>query len=100
MRIKGHGSSFSGFGGGERQSERSERFRKAYRAGQKVRGTIAEWRSPGLAWVEIAGHRLLAQVAADATLGRERLFLIERLSPEIVLRELPGGAREGLDVLV
>lgn len=99
MRIRGQGSSFSGFGGQRQESERSERFRKAHRVGQKVRGTVQEWQSPGLAWVEIDGQRLLAQVSQDASLGRERLFLVLKLSPEIVLREL-SGKPSGLDVVV
>jgi len=99
MRIRGQGSSFSGFGGQHQESERSERFRKAHRVGQKVRGMVQEWQSPGLAWVEIDGQRLLAQVSQDASLGRERLFLVLKLTPEIVLREL-SGKPSGLDVVV
>lgn len=99
MRIRGHGSSFSGFGGQRRDSERSERFRKAHRAGQKVRGTILEWQSPGLAWVEIDGQRLLAQVAQDSSLGLARTFLIASLTPDIVLREISGNP-SALSVLV
>ncbi|MFP5223469.1 MAG: hypothetical protein ACLGSA_14355 [Acidobacteriota bacterium] len=67
--------------------------------GQKVRGTVEEWQSPGLAWVEIDGQRLLAQVSQDAALGRERMFLVLKLTPEIVLREL-SGKPSGLDVMV
>ena len=60
---------------------------------------VLEWQSPGLAWVEIDGHRLLAQVSQDAALGHERMFLIVQISPDIVLRELPGKP-SGLNVLV
>ena len=99
MRIRGRGSSTFGFGGERRESERSERFRKAHRAGQKVRGTILEWQSPSLAWVEIDGHKLLAQVAQDTALGLVRTFLIVKLSPDIVLKEISEKSG-GLNVLV
>ncbi|WP_243367668.1 hypothetical protein [Fundidesulfovibrio soli] len=98
MRIQGQGTSF-GSGGNRQDSQRSRRFRMAHRAGQKVRGTVVAWQEPGLAWVEIDGHRLLATISQDAALGLERAFLIVRLEPDIVLRELTGGAK-GLDVLV
>ena len=99
MRIRGSGSSSFESGGQRRESERSERFRKAHRAGQKVLGTIREWDDSGLAWVEIDGHRLLAQVSQDSSLGLERAFLIVRLSPDIVLKEI-SGKQSGLNVLV
>jgi hypothetical protein len=97
IRIQGQGTSFSG-GGSGKERERSERFRRAHRAGQKVRGTVLEWRAPGLAWVDIDGHGLLAQLATDAALGRERTFLILRLEPDIVLREIR--ETSGLDTVV
>lgn len=98
MRIHGQGTSF-GQGGHQQDSHRSDRFRKGHRAGQKVRGVVQAWQSPGLAWVEIDGHRLLANLSEDSALGAERLFLIVRLEPDIVLRALPAGSA-GLDVLV
>ncbi|GFK95702.1 hypothetical protein NNJEOMEG_03570 [Fundidesulfovibrio magnetotacticus] len=98
MRVHGRSTSF-GSGGEQRGRERSERFRKAHKPGQKVRGTVVEWQGEGLAWVEIDGHRLLAQVSPDSRLGRERGFLIVSLAPDIVLRELPART-SGLDVVV
>ncbi|GAB6038856.1 hypothetical protein JCM15519_34150 [Fundidesulfovibrio butyratiphilus] len=89
MRIKGQGASSGGFGQSSRDnSRRRENFRRSHRAGQRVRGRILEWRGQDLAWVEIDGHGLLAQVARNSTLGLERRFLIVSLEPEIVLREL------------
>jgi len=99
MRIHGRGSSTFGSGGRRRDSERSERFRKAHRVGQKVSGTIQEWDDSGLAWVLIDGHPLLAQVSQDSSLGLERTFLVVRLSPDIVLKEITG-KHSGLNVLV
>jgi hypothetical protein len=95
VRIRESGSSSSGFGRQSKDSERSDRFRKGHRAGQMV----MEWQSPGLAWVEIDGQRMLAQVSEDAVLGRERMFLVVQLSPDIVLRELHDKP-SGLNVLV
>jgi len=100
MRIRGQGSSSFGFDGQRQNSQRSERFRRAHRAGQKVKGTILEWHSPGLAWVDIDGHRLLAQVSQDSALGLERLFLIARLTPDIILREITNGGATKLDIVV
>lgn len=99
MRIRGQGSSSTGFGGQRQDSERSERFRRGHRAGQKVQGRIVEWEAPGLAWVEIDGQRLLAQVSQDSELGLIRRFLILKLSPEIVLKEITKRTG-GLDVVV
>ena len=98
MRIRGNGASF-GDSGARRGNERSERFRRAHRPGQKVRGTILEWRTEELAWVDIDGHGLLAQVSRHSPLGRERTFLILRLTPEIMLRELTDRP-DGLNVVV
>ena len=94
MRVRGDGASSFGGDANRRGSERSDRFRRSHRPGQKVRGTILEWRTGELAWVDIDGHGLLAQVSRNSPLGRERLFLIVRLAPEIMLREItdtPGG---------
>ncbi len=49
--------------------------------------------------MEIDGQRLLAQVAQDSALGLKRAFLIVKLEPEIVLKEITGRDSK-LDVLV
>lgn len=92
MRIKGQGSSSGGFGQSARDGSqrRRDNFRRTHRAGQRVRGRILEWRGQDLAWVEIDGHGLMAQVTRNSALGLERSFLIVSLDPEIVLRELTG----------
>lgn len=99
MRIHGQNSSSAGFGGHKQDSERSERFRRGHRVGQKVQGRIVEWENQELAWVEIDGQRLLAQVNHDSALGLTRQFLVLKLSPEIVLKEITGRAK-GLNVVV
>lgn len=100
MRVNNQSSSF-GAGGDAGERDRSGRFRKRHRAGQRVRGVVREWQSQaqGLAWVDIDGHRLLAQLPPDTRLGLERLFLVVSLEPEIVLRALPSRPG-GLNVVV
>lgn len=99
MRIKENSTSSFGGQGNRSGSERSARFRKAHRPGQKVRGTILEWRTEELAWVDINGYGLLAQVSRSSPLGLERTFLIVSLSPEITLRELTDRP-DGINVVV
>ena len=99
MRINGQGGSFPGQDGPRQDSRRSKRFRQGHRPGQKVRGRILEWREDDLAWVEIDGHGLLAQLSRDSALGLERTFLILRLEPEIVLREITS-SETGLSIII
>lgn len=99
MRVNARGSSFAKDQKPDREQPRAERFRKAHRAGQKVRGTVVEWRGQGLAWVEIDGYGLLAQLSPDCALGRERTFLVVSLSPNIELKELPDKP-EGLNLVI
>lgn len=76
---------------------RTEAFRKAHRVGQQVRGTMIRWEGPGLGWVEIAGHWLLAALGGQAAPGQVLDFEITQLAPDIVLRQLgqPGAGAEG-----
>ena len=99
MRFHSRGSSFLGDKGSEREQPRAERFRRAHRIGQKVRGTVVEWRDEGLAWVVVDGYGLLAQLSPDSTLGLERTFLVVSLAPNIVLKEVPAKP-EGLDLVI
>lgn len=85
MRIRGSGSNFFGFGGG---GNRSDSFKHGRKPGQKVRGTILKWVSEDMAWVEIDGHRLLAQLKSKPPVGAQLTFLIKQLSPEIILKEI------------
>ena len=83
MRISGQGT---GSGGGSR--ERTAAFRQGRRPGQKVRGLVLRYLASGLALVRIEGQELLAQIQSEPPPGVELLFLIERLTPDIVLKEL------------
>jgi hypothetical protein len=88
IRIRGGGSGFTGFGGGE---SRSDQFRQGRRPGQKVRGKLVRWVSDGMAWILIDGHHLLAQLQSRPPQGSFLTFVIKQLSPEIVLKEIFGG---------
>ena len=84
MRIRNSGSGFSGF----RDESRSSAFRHGRRPGQKVRGKLLKWVSEDMAWVEIEGHKLLAQLQSRPPIGSLLTFVIKQLKPEIVLKEL------------
>lgn len=88
MRISGSGSSGSYGGGGSR----SDRFRNRHRPGQKVRGVLLKNLPDSMAWVEIDGERLLAQLETVHPEGSRLLFLIQQLAPKIILKELSAGA--------
>ena len=86
MRIRGSGSGSSGgFGGGR---GRSSNFRQGRKVGQKVRGRVIQRVSADMAWVEIDGIRLLAQLQSPPREGTLLTFVIQQLTPEIILREL------------
>ncbi|QJB57954.1 hypothetical protein [Pseudodesulfovibrio sp. zrk46] len=96
MRIKGSGSQFFGSGGG---GSRSESFKRGRKRGQKVRGTILKWVSEDMAWVEIDGHRLLAQLHSHPPVGSRLTFLIIQLTPEIILKEIFESSSAGVGAL-
>jgi len=85
MRVYGSGSGNSGFSGGD---DRSSAFRRGRRPGQKVRGRVVKRVADDMAWVEIEGHRLLAQLRSYPREGTWLVFVIKQLVPEIVLKEL------------
>jgi hypothetical protein len=83
------GASWTSFNGPGADS-RAERFRRTHREGQTVRGSLLRQGADGLAWVRIDGQELLASVAGEHTPGRELFFRVERLQPDIVLKQLRG----------
>jgi hypothetical protein len=87
VRISGSGT--GGYGGG---GSRSDRFRNRHRPGQKVRGVLVKNLPDAMAWVDIDGERLLAQLETTHPEGSRLLFLVQQLVPRIVLKELSGGA--------
>ena len=96
MRIKGSGKDTSGFGGGW---GRSDSFRKKHRLGQKVRGRVLKILSDKMAWVEIDGDRLLAQLAIAHAEGSRLTFIVKQLHPDIILKELTLGQSGGNEAL-
>jgi hypothetical protein len=86
MRISGSGTGGSYGGGGSR----SDRFRSRHRPGQKVRGILLKNLPDSMAWVDIDGERLLAQLETARPEGSRLLFLIQQLVPRIILKELTG----------
>ncbi len=99
MRIRGSGSGFQGFGKGR---DRSDSFRKGRKKGQKVRGILLKWVSKDMAWVNIDGHKLLANLHSPAPEGTHLTFIIRQLSPEIILKAIfePSVAKQGpLDLI-
>lgn len=95
MRIKGAGFGFSGSGGGSR----SDSFKQGRRPGQTVKGTLLKWVSDDTGWVVIEGHKLLAQLHTRPPVGAKLIFVIKQLHPDIILKELHGGAEGGASPL-
>ncbi|MGL1862146.1 MAG: hypothetical protein OCC46_06450 [Pseudodesulfovibrio sp.] len=93
MRIRGSGSGFFGFGSGG--DSRSDSFKQGRRPGQKVQGKLLKWVSEDMAWVEIEGHKLLAQLQSKPPVGALLTFLIKQLQPDIVLKEIFGVSTAG-----
>ncbi len=86
MRIDGYGSGFGGYGGGG--EERGRLFRKRHRVGDRLRGVMLRWEAEGLAWVNVEGQELLAEIATRPDPGQYLYFLVRSLVPEIILQEI------------
>jgi hypothetical protein len=97
MRVRGSGSGFLGFGSGDK--ERSDAFKKGRRPGQKVRGRLIKKVSNDTAWVDIEGHKLLAQIKTNAQEGAQITFLIQQLQPNIILKTIFEPSSSGVSAL-
>ena len=87
MRITDrYGGGRSGSGNKDRSDP--EAFRRGRTSGQVVRGRLLSPGPGGLFWVVIAGHKLLAALDHEPSPGRELLFRIERLEPELLLKDI------------
>lgn len=84
-----------GYQGGYSQSphthDRADSFRKKHHVGQRLTGTLRRWVKGGLAWVRVDGQDLVAELHSQPELGATLYFLVDRLVPEIVLREVRPG---------
>lgn len=100
MRIRGQGSQGGGLGHDHETPRQRERrvaaFRAEHRVGQRVTGTVLGWRAPGLAWVDLGGHRLLASIATDPAPGQAILFEVTALTPAVTLREIHAKPLSGM----
>ena len=97
MRITGRGGQKGGQGNPQ---DRAAGFRRRRKVGEKVRGMLVRWESPGLAWVNIEGQLLLARIATRPQPGMPLLFLVKSMTPEIMLQELsPESGREAVSVV-
>ncbi len=87
MRISRYGGrqSFSGGGG---STERSAKFRKKYKVGEIIQGTLLKWEQPNFGWVQIDELRLLANILTSHSPGDILTFVVQQLYPEIVLKEV------------
>lgn len=75
---------------------RIEAFRRARRVGERLTGRLLRWEGDGLGLVNIQGHELTALVASNPAPGQTLHFIVERLYPDVVLRELHAGPGGGL----
>ncbi|MEL7638136.1 MAG: hypothetical protein AAGU21_00705 [Solidesulfovibrio sp.] len=87
MRITGQGGG-GGQAPGEKDRSDPEAFRRGRKVGQTVRGRLSAPGPGGLYWVVVAGHRLLAALDHQPLPGRELVFRIEALVPELVLKDI------------
>ncbi|WP_246197998.1 hypothetical protein [Solidesulfovibrio aerotolerans] len=86
MRVTGGYSGQSGAGNKDRSD--GQAFRRGRRVGQVVRGRLVSPGPGGFFWVVVAGHKLLAALDHEPVPGRELVFRIERLEPDLVLRDI------------
>lgn len=88
MRVTGGYGDGGQSGGDGRDKSDGQAFRRGRRVGQIVRGRLVAPGPGGLFWVVVAGHKLLAALDHEPVPGRELVFRIERLEPELVLRDI------------
>ena len=75
--------------------DRVKAFRNAHRVGQRLSGRLLRWLGKGQGLVNIQGHELTALIASNPEPGQNLQFVVESLYPNVVLRELHGGAGGG-----
>ncbi len=85
-RYGGPGNEQAPGDGRDRSDPRA--FRRGRQVGQIVRGRLVAPGPGGLFWVVVAGHKLLASLDHEPVPGVELVFRIERLDPDLVLRDI------------
>lgn len=96
MRIREKGSSApSGPGRDTGRLERARTFRATHSVGQHVLGRFMQREPDGLAWVSFDGLPMLASI--EGTPARNALlhFVVQSLTPDIVLKEVPPDGKNG-----
>ncbi|EKO37659.1 MAG: hypothetical protein B193_3667 [Solidesulfovibrio magneticus str. Maddingley MBC34] len=88
MRVSGGTSGGTPSGGDGRDRSDPQAFKRGRQVGQIVRGRLLAPGPHGLFWVNLAGHKLLAALDHEPSPGRELVFRIERLEPELLLRDI------------
>lgn len=87
MRVSNNANqSFEQSGQGSQQ--RQQAFKQRKQLGQAVLGTVTQELKPGLAWVNVDGLSLLAELPFAAAKGQSLLLRIEQLEPQILLKFL------------
>ncbi len=88
MRVTGGYSGGTPSGGDGRDRSDPQAFKRGRKVGQIVRGRLLAPGPQGLFWVNLAGHKLLAALDHEPSPGRELVFRIERLEPELLFRDI------------
>lgn len=63
-------------------------FRKKYRVGEIIQGSLLKWEHGRLGWVQIDELQLLANILTSPSPGDELTFVVQQLYPEIMLKEI------------
>ncbi|EFL50471.1 conserved hypothetical protein [Solidesulfovibrio fructosivorans JJ]] len=72
-------------------------FRRGHTVGQTVKGRLLSPGPGGLFWVVVSGIKLLASLDHEPVPGRELIFRIKALEPELILKDItppPSSATE------
>jgi hypothetical protein len=102
MRI-GHRQQSLSSGKDRRESRRQQAFRSTYRVGDLVLGTLVDYQTDSMAWVQIDELRVLAQLTRNYPPGTRIGLVVTALHPDIILREARDQDRknpQGLHLIV
>ncbi|GAU09054.1 hypothetical protein [Desulfoplanes formicivorans] len=102
MRIGDRHHSFSS-GRDRKESDRQRTFRSTYRVGDLVLGTLVDYQTDSMAWVQIDELRVLAQLTRKYSPGSQIGLVVTALHPDIILREARDQDRkrpQGLHLIV
>lgn len=75
-------------GGNSGSTARTALFRRRYKVGQTLQGTLIKWERQKLGWVQIDDQRLLANITTSPSPGDMLTFVVQQLYPDIILKEI------------